>query len=525
MLTTLAGVVLDRALNVPLHRQLYDAVRAAVLDRRLVSGTRLPPTRELARELSVSRNTVMLAFEQLIVEGYLVGRVGAGTYVCEELPDATLRPAPSGRRSRTASVRARRRAQRSEAIVRSHVSLARRGPPRPFRIGVPDVQQFPFAEWSRIVGRAWRQPPADLLMYGEPAGYRPLREAIAAYAGAARAVRCEADQVIVVSGSQQALDLATRVLTDPGDVVWIEDPGYMGARASLEAAGACVVPVPVDADGIDVGRGVASAPDARLAYVTPSHQFPLGVTMSLARRLALLEWASTAGAWIIEDDYDSEYRYEGRPLASLQGLDGDDRVIYVGTFSKVMFPALRLGYLIVPPDLVDAFTQARAVTDRGAPSVEQAVVAEFIAEGHLGRHIRRMRSLYASRRAALLDAAKRQLGGIVDMWATHTGMHLAAMLPATVDDAAVSTAALARGIEAPPVSAYRMSPGAGGLLLGFAAYSERDIIRAATELGAVLDAHAGRRAPATAAGRARVYSRSSPDRGVGTRAGAPERRA
>jgi len=310
-----------------------------------------------------------------------------------------------------------------------------------------------------------------LLGYGEPAGHRPLRQAIAAYLGAARAVRCSWEQIVVVSGSQQALDLAARVLLDPGDEAWVEDPGYAGARAALAGSGARVVPVQVDEEGLDVAAGETAAPGARLACVTPSHQYPSGVTMSLERRLALLEWADRAGAWVVEDDYDSEYRYSGRPLEALQGLDPSGDVVYVGTFSKVLSPGLRLGYLLAPPDLTGAFVAAREFTDRHPPQVEQAVLADFMAEGHFGRHVRRMRSLYAERRAALLESAERELAGLLDVVPAEAGMHLVGLLPEGEDDREASRRAAAAGVEAPPLSAFSQAPSrAGGLVLGYAAF-------------------------------------------------------
>jgi GntR family transcriptional regulator/MocR family aminotransferase len=358
-------------------------------------------------------------------------------------------------------------------------------------MGMPDLTAFPFAEWARITSRFWRDPPGDLLFYGEPAGYKPLREQIASYLGAARAVQCDASQVIVVSGSQQALALSAQLLVDPGDAVWMEDPGYLGARAALASSGARLVAVPVDTEGIDVAAGMRSAGDARLAYVTPSHQFPLSVTMSLGRRLALLDWASRAKAWVLEDDFDSEYRYAGRPLASLQGLDRDGRVIYIGTFSKVMFPSLRIGYMVVPPDLVDAFVAARAIVDRHPPTVEQAALAEFMAEGHLARHIRRMRTLYEERQRLFLKIGRRELRGLIELQPADTGMHVVGWLPEGADDAAVSRACSAAGVEAAALSAYRLDvtlPPA--LTLGYAGCDERAIRDGVAVLARVL---AGRR--------------------------------
>jgi GntR family transcriptional regulator / MocR family aminotransferase len=291
----------------------------------------------------------------------------------------------------------------------------------------------------------------------------------------------------VVSGSQQALDLAARVLLDPGDAVWVEDPGYMGARGALSGAGARLVPVPVDGEGLEVAEGIAREPGARLTCVTPSHQYPLGVTMSLGRRLELLGWANRSGAWVVEDDYDSEYRYTGRPLEALQGLDGEGRVLYVGTFSKVLFPALRLGYLVVPPDLIDAFVSARELTDRHPPTVDQVVLADFISEGHFVRHLRRMRALYAGRQAALVEEAARELGGLLDVYPTAAGMHLVGWLPEGVDDREATRRAANFGVEAPPVSLYGSLPGGrGGLMLGYAAFAEGEMRGGVRRLAAAL---------------------------------------
>jgi GntR family transcriptional regulator/MocR family aminotransferase len=487
---TIGTLGLERASRVPLYRQLYEGLREAILSGRLRPGVRLPSTRVLAKDLGASRNTVLAAFGQLLAEGYLEGRVGAGTTVARTLPETLLRARPET--AWTARPGRRPRLSRRGALL-----LGARGglaggaiTAHPFRPGLPGLDAFPFELWTRLVARRWRRVPRQLLDYGDPAGYGPLREAIATYLGEARAVRCEASQVIVVTGAQQAVDLAARVLLDPGDTAWVEDPGYQGARGALVAAGIRLAPVPVDAEGLDVGRGARDAPGARLVYVTPSHQYPLGVTMSLQRRLALLEWASASGAWILEDDYDSEYRYAGRPLAALQGLDAAGRVIYAGTFSKVLFPALRLGYLVVPPDLVDAFVAARALADRHSPSVTQAALADFIDGGHFARHVRRTRALYAERQAALVGAARRALGGLLEVAPAEAGMHLMGWLPESVDDRAATRAALAHEVDAPPLSAYRARPARrgerGGLMLGYAAYTPREIDEACGRLGAAL---------------------------------------
>jgi GntR family transcriptional regulator / MocR family aminotransferase len=468
---------LDSADGVPLYRQLYTGLRRAILDGQLRAGTRLPSTRELATDLGVSRNTVMNAFEQLLAEGYVEGQVGSGTYVSRALPDDLLHARTQTARAPQRARAGRTLARRAALITTTRLNISReQTSTRPFRPGTPALDCFPHALWARLLARRWRKPPRDLLGYVESAGYLPLREAIATYLGAARAVRCEAAQVIVVAGTQQALDMVARLLIDEGDAVWHEEPGYLGARGAFKSAGARVVPVPVDEEGLDVNEGATLAPDARLVYVTPSHQYPLGVTMTLARRLALLEWANRAGAWVLEDDYDSEYRYEGRPLAALQGLDAEGRVIYLGTFSKVLFPALRLGYVVVPPDLVEVFTNARGLASRFSPTVEQAVLADFINEGHFARHIRRMRALYAERQAILLDAAARDLAGLLELKPDAAGIHLVGQLPAGVDDATASRAAAAVGIDVQPLSSFRLKRGGrGGLLLGYAGYDERQL--------------------------------------------------
>jgi GntR family transcriptional regulator/MocR family aminotransferase len=476
---------------VPLVRQLYDELRGAVLDGRLAPGARLPSTRALSARIGVSRNTVLAAFEQLAAEGYVEGRVGAGTRIAKTRPEhafsvaqvetgaiAPARPADRpGRLSR-----------RGARLATTLVTVARgTGKPMPFRPGLPAIDHFPTETWRRLTARFWAAPPPSLLGYGDASGHEPLRAAIAEHLRAARGVRCDASQVLVVSGSQHALDLVARVLLDPGDRAWIEDPGYVGARAALLAAGAALVPLDVDPDGMVVEQGVKRAPRARLAYVSPSHQYPTGAVLSLARRLALLSWARRARAWIVEDDYDSEFRYVGWPLESLAGLDGGERVLYVGTFSKVLLPGLRLGYLVVPKPLVAAFANARGLMDRHPPGPEQAVLADFVAEGHFARHLRRMRTLYAERQQALLDAAARHWGDRIALAPEPAGMHLLGRLPKGVDDVRLSAAAERLGVEAPPLSRYaiRRLP-RGGLVLGYAAYEPKAIEDAARRLAGAL---------------------------------------
>lgn len=483
-----ANINLDPSSDVPLYRQIYDALRSAILSGRLVSGTRLPSTRELTTELAVSRNTVKNAFEQLMAERYLEGRVGSGTYVSRDLPDDLLNARASVKATATRLARRNPALSKPGQAIKETRLGASSNPDQtpPFTLGVPALDAFPYQVWGRLVARRWHYPQGNLLSYGEAAGYKPLREAVASYLGAARAVNCEPEQIIIVAGTQQALDLAARMLLDVGDVAWIEEYNYLAARAALLGAGARLIPIPVDEEGLNVAAGVALAPQARLVYVTPSHQYPLGVTMTLSRRLALLDWAKQASAWILEDDYDSEYRYSGRPLSALQGLDHHGRAIYLGTFSKVLFPALRLGYVVAPPDLVDAFIKARALTGWCSSMLDQAVLAEFIAEGHFARHIRRMRSLYAERQSVLVEAAGRELGDLLQIQAHPAGIHLVGWLPEGLDDVAVSREAARLSVEAQPLSAFRFSQGRqlfqGGLVLGYGAHDGREIKRGMSKL-------------------------------------------
>jgi GntR family transcriptional regulator/MocR family aminotransferase len=467
----LPPVPLDSDSTTPMYRQLTDWFRRAILDHRLKPGQRLPSTRQLAQELAVSRIPVLVAYEQLLAEGFLEAFTGAGTCVARSIPQetstrsATLKP--DRLLPRLAGPAAARRLSRRATAMRTQDRswLSNLGA---FRVGLPALDHFPAGVWSKLVNRHTRKPPMDLLYYGDTMGYLPLREAIAAYLGVFRAVQCEASQVLVTTGSQQALQLAAQVLLDPAERVWVEDPGYPGAQLALKAAGARLIPVPVDQEGLDVSEGIRRGRTARAAYITPSHQFPLGVTLSAARRMQLLNWATHSGTWIIEDDYDSEYRFGGRPIASLQGLDTDGRVIYVGTFSKVMFPAMRLGYLVLPKDLVPAFAVAREATDTCSSSLYQAVMADFIREGHFARHIGRMRKLYAQRRSALVQAIKQQLDGKLEVLGAEAGMQLTALLPPGVDDVAVARKAAKKGVSARPLSAcYLHAPARGGLILGY----------------------------------------------------------
>ncbi len=487
---------LDPRSSTPLHRQLYDEIRAAVLAGRLSASARLPSTRALAADLAISRNTVAGAFDQLLAEGYIESRTGAGTFVAKELPEELLRVSAGARTPTGPGTPGPQLSKRGLMLASTPVApvapVGRDGVSAcAFRPGIPALDAFPRDLWGRIAARQYRQSKFDLFSYGDPAGHPPLRRAIAEYLRAARGVNCTWEQVIVTSGSQQALDLAARVLLDAGDTAWVEDPGYFGVRGAWTAAGVRCMPVPVDAEGLSVAQGELLAPHARMVYVSPSHQYPLGVTMSLARRMALLTWARRGSAWIAEDDYDSEFRYAGRPLAALQGLDTSGRVIYIGTFSKVLFPALRLGYMVVPDGTVDAFAGARALADRHPPGPSQALVAEFLVEGHFARHVRRMRTLYAERQAALISAAHREWDGLLEVSPADAGMHLVAWLPEGTSDREASSRAAAAGVSAPPLSAYCHAAVHGAiarpaLLLGYSAVNARKIQEGARRLCAAM---------------------------------------
>ena len=472
-----ASIALDRSSGTALYRQLYDQFREAILSGRLAPGTRLPSTRELADELELARNTVMNAFDQLYAESYVERHVGDGTYVSRELPDDLLRAkserlVPEAPKGNPPSL------SRWGVTVASMSVTAGdyQGRPRPFRTSTPALDAFPYKLWGRLLARRWSNSGQEILPYGDSAGYLPLRKAIASYLSTTRGVHCIPEQVIIFSGSQQALEIITRMLLEPGDAAWIEDPGFLGARAALTAAGGRLIPVPVDGQGLSVSAGIERHADPRLIYVTPSHQYPLGMSLTLRRRLALLKLAGKTGAWIIEDDYDSEFRYTGRPLAALQGLDTEQRVIYIGTLSKVLFPSIRLGYIIAPVDLFDAFIHARSLAGGQCPKLEQAVLADFIGEGHFARHIRRMRTLYAERQQALVKAGKCELDGLLDLRPSDAGMHLMGWLAEGFDDHAAFSAAAARGVEVTPLSAYCIEPPSrGALRLGYTGYTPRQI--------------------------------------------------
>lgn len=468
-----------------LFRWLYKELRSAILDGRLKRGTRLPSTRELGRGYGVSRGLVVSVFEQLQAEGYLDGKVGRGTYVNSRLPEDLLyakrgidEALPERKSPYWLSKYAERLGRTPEA--RSH-------PARAFRAATPALDDFPVRLWAQIALRRMRHARRELLADVSPTGYRPLRKAVSEYLGTVRGVRCMADQVIIVAGIQQALNLTARLVLDPGDPVWVEDPCFFGVAAMFEALGARVIAVPVDDSGI-VDEGKRRSARAKLVYVTPAHQFPLGPTLSLDRRLALLDWAQKTGGLIFEDDYDSEYRYIGQPIPALQGLDRCGSVIFAGSFSKVLFPSLRLGYMVIPHGLVDKFTSLRFMMDRHSSVIDQAVLCDFITEGDFGRHIRRMRELYASRLAVLRESAKEELKGLLEIPEIKAGLQTVGWLAPGLDAEVASTAAADRGVEVIPINRFVLQNRLPeGLLLGFGAVGTRELRRGVEGLADALN--------------------------------------
>jgi GntR family transcriptional regulator/MocR family aminotransferase len=468
-----------------LQDQISCGIRRAIVDGVLAPGTRLPSSRALALDLGVSRTTTVLAIEQLIAEGYLESRRGAGTFVVSELPDDRPRTTPH-RLFRLRHPPLSRRGHALSAISPPGVRLV--GPPRAFRVGVPALDLFPVATWSRLVSRRAKSVTLTHLDYSEPAGILALREALADHVTKRRGTRCTAHQVLVVAGAQRGIEQICRLLLDTGDAAVLEDPCYPGAMSALVSAGARIVPVLVDENGIDASRISADEGTPRLAYVTPSHQFPLGAQMSLARRSALLDWARMSNAWIVEDDYDSEFRYGARPVPCLHGLDRDGRVIYVGSFSKSLFPSLRLGFLIVPADVHPRLVAARQAADVHPPTLDQLVLADFIEAGHFDRHLLRMRAAYRERVDALCDAAERFCGGALRVRPVQTGLHAVADLEgADADD--VFREALKRGVEVMPLSSYAVaSPVANALVLGFGCATPDTLTRGMERLAAAIAA-------------------------------------
>ncbi|MFI8479817.1 PLP-dependent aminotransferase family protein [Pseudomonas sp. NPDC078700] len=465
----LSGVRLEPGRG--LSRQLYQRLRERILDGRLPGGARLPASRDLAGLLNVSRNTVTRAFDQLYAEGYIEGRVGDGTYVAQLASVVAAAPTQHSKPAPSAALR---------LLDQHHLSIPPEGAPRAFRVGVPAFDLFPFETWARLSARFWRKPSPARLGYGDPAGDQQLRELIVAYLRNSRGLQCDPAQVLITSGAQQAISLCAQLLVQPGDRVAVENPGYRAAGHAFAVAGAQLQGVDVDAEGIDTAA-LERLGHCRLAYVTPSHQYPTGVTLSLQRRLELLDWAERHDGWVIEDDYDGEYRYSGTPLAPLAALDRQGRVLYVGTFCKITFPALRLGYLILPASLAESFSRRRALDMRHSEIGTQAVMAEFIAAGHFQRHIRRMRSAARSRRDALLAGWPKAITGCAAMPAVDAGLHLCIRVESLAREQQLIAAAAAVGVEINALSSYWLPDSTpapdqrAGLVMGFAAVDEQQI--------------------------------------------------
>lgn len=477
-----SGVIdLDRAAPVSLYRQLYEQLRGAILSGRLSAGTHIPASRAMARQLGIARNTVLAAVEQLAAEGYLEARQGSGTVVSARLAGDLTRAARNSAASRPRN-HGLSRAGGALASVRRDSGLG--DAPRPFMPGIPDLRAFPSDVWGRLLRRASRSVDAEAAAYGATAGTARLRKALAEHLREARGVEAEPEQIIVTSSAQAALDLLARALLDPGDRVWVEDPGYLGARAAFMGAGAELVPLPVDAHGLDPAAG-RLAP--KVIYVTPSHQYPTGRLMPLARRLEVLEAAERQDACVIEDDYDSEFQFQGRPVAALQGLDGGNRVIYVGTFSKVLQPGIRAGYAVVPKPLAEPLARMQRNTGQTAPAAVHLALAWFMEEGHLRAHVRRMCGLYHERQELLAALIQDRFAGLLDVEKPAGGMQFIADLAPDRDDVAMAQALGDAGVAARPVSRlYLGEPRRRGFLLGFAGYAEQAMRQAVDAASPIL---------------------------------------
>lgn len=483
------AITLDSNSPLPLHQQLYEELRQAILGGRLLPGRRIPSTRQLAKSLGISRTTVTQSYDQLLSEGYIETVVGSGTFVCTQLPDDLLRSTPISS---------------TEKLTRPPVKLSKYGDsliqtknvpriPKPempinFRYGRPALDQFPIKLWRKLLSHycccdlQWLDYSTDIL------GYKPLREAISRYLSRSRAVNCEPEQVLIVNGTQQALDLIMRLFIEPDDVIGLEDPGYLSARLIFQTHGAKLLPIGVDDSGLVV-KDLAnnSNEQIRLVYVTPSHQFPTGAILSLPRRLELLTWARQTGAFIIEDDYDSEYRYGDRPIPALQGLDRCDSVLYIGTFSKVLFPSLRIGYLVLPKSLISAFARGKWLSDRHLPLLEQQVLADFIDQGHLERHIRKMRSLYDQRRQVLVKALNVYFGDKATILGEKAGIHVMVRLHTPFSDEEIIQRAALHGIGMMSAAPHYLIPHSQGeFIFGYGELTQQQLMESICRIAQIL---------------------------------------
>jgi GntR family transcriptional regulator / MocR family aminotransferase len=491
------GLALDATSDMPLHRQIGRQIRAAILERRLAPGLKLPSSRLLASELGCARGTVLLAMDQLVAEGYVVAQAASGLSVATDLPDEMLVSPQVDRRGMPAADPPVLSRRTSAALAARPIEETFESSPIAFPTGQPDRAAFPFALWAKLLEREWRRPSWAIAGALHPFGHPGLREAIAAYLGMARGFACEGSAVVVTSGMRQSLSLFARLILDAGQQAWIEEPGFIGTREAMAMAEVKAVPVPVDEQGFSVEAALKRAPKARLAVVAPSHQFPLGTVLGLQRRLALLSWAERTASWIAEDDFDGEYRYGGRPLAPLRALDRTGRVAYLGSFSKLLFPALRLSYVVLPASLVPATERIMEGVSARASLIGQGTLSRFITDGHLAAHLRRTRLLYAGRQQALIAAAAHHLKAWLDMAPDAGGMHLIArpqaILAPTFDDLAITAAAAGVGVSVAPLSACYGGPRKmHGLILGYAGTPEPDIEPALLKLRTVLREGSGR---------------------------------
>ena len=476
---------LDRGSAQPVYRQLHRLLQEAILSRELAAGSKVPSSRLLATELGLGRNTVTQVYEQLALEGYVSSATGRGTFVADSAPDEIVSDGIEGKLVQPDEAPPALSQRGARLLKGAGVSTRQGGA---FMPGVPDVSRFPARIWSRLHAKHWRRLQPELLTYAPPGGLASLRHALGDYLRTARSVRCSPEQIVITTGIHQSIDLAVRLLTDSGDSIWTEDPCYWGVRSVLQVSGLNLKPIPVDDEGINPSAADLAAPP-KLILVTPSHQYPLGMVMSLARRRTLLEYARQHRCWIIEDDYDSEFRYGSRPLASLQGLDQSGQVIYVGSFGKTLFPGLRVGYIVVPPALASSFAMASAELYREGQMLQQAVLADFIAEGHFTSHVRRMRGLYRQRRELMLATISKRYGDRLGIVGGDAGLHVVLRLPDSVDDRKVAAAALAENIVVRPLSGYfaQRDGARSGLLIGYACVPDEEIEGAFETLARAID--------------------------------------